>query len=77
MKVHIHLKLYATLSSFAPPFPDTYPVEKGSPIKILLKQLKIPEKNAKLIFVNRVKGNLDSVLQGGERVGIFPPVGGG
>ena len=77
MKVHIHLKLYATLSKFTPPFPDAYPVEKGSTIKTLLKQLKIPENKARLIFVNRVKGNPDAILQGGERVGVFPPVGGG
>lgn len=77
MKVHIHIKLYATLSRFTPPFPDAYPVEKGSTVKLLLKQLKIPEKNAKLIFVNSVKGNPDSILQGGESVGVFPPVGGG
>jgi molybdopterin converting factor small subunit len=32
---------------------------------------------AKLIFINGKKENLESRLYGGERVAIFPPVGGG
>ena len=34
-------------------------------------------KREKLIFINSKKGALSSTLQGGERIGIFPPIGGG
>jgi molybdopterin converting factor small subunit len=37
----------------------------------------MPREKAKLIFINGVKAELTSTLEGGERVGIFPPVGGG
>ncbi len=46
-------------------------------VRILLEQLNIPEEKARLIFIDGVKANLSATLQGGERVGIFPPVGGG
>ena len=42
-----------------------------------MKQLGVPEADIKLIFIDGVKGDLTSSLHGGERVGIFPPVGGG
>jgi molybdopterin converting factor small subunit len=44
---------------------------------MLLQQLDLPENKAKLIFIDGVKAELATVLEGGERIGIFPPVGGG
>jgi molybdopterin converting factor small subunit len=46
-------------------------------VRDLVQQLGIPEIKAKLIFINSVKATLDSVLEDGDRLGIFPPVGGG
>ena len=77
METLIQIKLFATLRQFAPPDADKYRIEPGMSIQNLLKQLGIPEKKAKLVFVNGVKVNLTAVLNGGERVGMFPPVGGG
>jgi molybdopterin converting factor small subunit len=54
-----------------------YPINPGITVGSLLEQLKIPPKKAKLIFIDGIKANLTSTLNGGERVGIFPPVGGG
>jgi molybdopterin converting factor small subunit len=31
----------------------------------------------KIVFIDNVHAELTSILKGGERVGIFPPVGGG
>jgi molybdopterin converting factor small subunit len=73
----IDIRLFAGLQQFNPPTPDAHPIEDGTTIRILLKELNIPEEKAKLLFINGVKSNLDSVIQGGDRVGIFPPVGGG
>ncbi|MGD8660600.1 MAG: hypothetical protein PVH37_11740 [Desulfobacterales bacterium] len=43
----------------------------------LLEELNVPQEKARLIFIDGVKADLSSTLEGGERVGIFPPVGGG
>lgn len=77
MKSHIQIKLFATLQQFMPPSADKYGIDAGTSIRNLLKQLDIPEKKARLIFIDGVKADLSATLKGGERVGIFPPVGGG
>jgi molybdopterin converting factor small subunit len=77
MKIPIQIKLYANLKQFTPPSADNYMVEKGMTIRQLLEKLKIPTDRIRLIFINNVKGELDSILKGEERVGIFPPIGGG
>lgn len=76
-QAYINLKLFATLGKFTPDSADNYPVERGTPVRDLVARLGIPEEKAKLIFIDGVKGELDSLLNGGERIGIFPPVGGG
>lgn len=73
----IDIKLYATLKEFMPTSADQYPIEPGTPLSRLLDQLGIPEEQAKLIFINGIKAEKDVVIFGGERIGIFPPVGGG
>ena len=77
MQLTIELKLFAGLQQFKPQGTETYPIDDGTTIRDLLKTLKIPEEKAKLLFVDGIKADLDVVLHGGERVGIFPPVGGG
>lgn len=77
MNAHIQINLFATLSKFRPAAADQYPITPGTTILNLLDELGIPEKEAKLVFIDGVKRDISSVLQGGERVGIFPPVGGG
>ena len=77
MDTRIELKLYATLSTYTPTNADAINISRGMTIRSLIDQLGIPEEKAKLIFINGVKGNLESSLSGGEKVGIFPPVGGG
>ena len=77
MKSHIQLKLFATLQDFTPPEADKYCIDRGMSISTLLEKLNLPPEKAKLIFVDGVKADLNATLIGGERVGIFPPVGGG
>lgn len=76
-QTYINLKLFANLRRFLPDSAEKYPVTPGISVRSLITGLNIPEEKAKLIFIDGVRGELDSVLQGGERVGIFPPVGGG
>ena len=77
MNSHIQIKLFAGLQSFMPPSGEKYLINPGISIRNLLEQLNIPQEKAKLIFIDGIKANLSSTLDGGERVGIFPPVGGG
>jgi molybdopterin converting factor small subunit len=56
---------------------ENYAIEAGTSIRTLLQQIDIPEDKAKLIFIDGLKVELTTVLKGGERIGIFPPVGGG
>jgi molybdopterin converting factor small subunit len=77
MKATIQIKLFATLREFMPPSSDTFGIEQGISVRELLEQLNLPPDKAKLIFINGVKADLTSTLEGGERIGIFPPVGGG
>jgi sulfur carrier protein ThiS len=74
---HIELKLYATLQMFKPAGGESYPISSGMTVQDLLARLHLPAEKAKLIFIDGAKAELSSRLQGGERVGIFPPVGGG
>jgi molybdopterin synthase sulfur carrier subunit len=44
---------------------------------VVFDQLRIPKDQVKLIFIDGVKEDADVLLHGGERVGVFPPIGGG
>ena len=56
---------------------DRFELDTGATVEHLLDNLDIPVAEAKLVFVNGKKAPLTAVLSDGERVGIFPPVGGG
>ena len=73
----IDLRLFATLQKFNPDTSAAFAISPGATVREVLEQIGVPVEKAKLIFVNGLKKDLDVVLNGGERVGIFPPVGGG
>lgn len=73
----IELRLFASLAAKTPANALDYPVEPGLSVAQLLSQLQVSPAEAKLIFINGVRCDLNAPLAGGERVGIFPPVGGG
>jgi molybdopterin converting factor small subunit len=77
MEATIDLRLFATLQKFSPDSSDAFPITSGTTVRDVLEKINMPVEKAKLIFVDAVKKDLDTVLNGGERVGIFPPVGGG
>lgn len=80
MKVDV--KLYASLARYLPDnsrrhAPRTLEIEKETTIIQLLKHLKVPLKSVKLIFLNGIHATGDEMLNEGDRLGVFPPVGGG
>jgi len=73
----INIKLYATLHKYIPPSAERYAIVPGTTIYQLIDELKIPDGSVKLVFVDGRRVTPDTPLQGDERVGLFPPVGGG
>jgi len=62
--MEIELNLFATLKRFMQ-------------VSELLEQLKIPPDAVKLVFLNGIHANGNETLKDGDRVGAFPPIGGG
>ena len=77
MKENVHIKLFATLADFLPDNAENYAIATGTTVERLISRLGIPLQKAKLVFVNGQKAGLETVLKSGDRLGIFPPVGGG
>jgi len=73
----IELKCYATLAPLNPSNADAFPITPGETVLDVLTRLSIPRDEIKIVFVNGVNVELDNPLADGDRVGVFPPVGGG
>ncbi|MEG6521502.1 MoaD/ThiS family protein [Desulfotomaculum sp. 1211_IL3151] len=52
-------------------------MEENSTTRDIVKQLNIPEEEVFSTLINGLHKTLDTVLQEGDRVAFFPPVGGG
>ena len=73
----IHIHFYATLKRYAPDVDEPYPITPGMSVNEVLIRLHVPLDNIQLIFVNGKKASPKTILKGGDRIGIFPPIGGG
>ena len=74
----VKLNLYATLRKYAGGSPSVeVDVEPGQTVQAMLEQLGVPPDQTRIIFVNNRAAGLSQSLQGGERVGVFPAIGGG
>ena len=77
----IRVRLYANLVQCRPntqagkPFDVELAV--GSTLTDLVDHLKLPREQVKVIFVNGIAVPQDHVIQPGDEIGIFSPVGGG
>ena len=77
MEKQIQLELRATLKRYLPAAPESYNIEVGCRVRDILKQLGIAEYEVNLVFIDGTPANLDSTIEGGDRVTLFPPLGGG
>lgn len=73
----IEIKLFATLAQYLPENGEDFPIDEGETIASLIEKLGVPKKEVTLMFVNSLKVDVDTVLKDKDRVGLFPPVGGG
>ena len=79
--MEIEVRAYATLARFLPvgAVDKTCRIEFDADVSVshILERLGIPEDSVKLIFINGVHAQKTTILTDGDRVGLFPPVGGG
>ncbi len=79
MKIEVHL--FASLAKYLPEDAInktcTIKLSDQSTVADLIKEMKLPDQSIKLIFLNGIHASRTSELNDGDRVGIFPPVGGG
>ena len=79
--MRVNVKLFATLVVYVagaePGISFQVKLPNGSSLSDLMKQLNLPQRETKLIFVNGRMQHPDYQLQDNDEVGIFPPIGGG
>jgi len=79
--MRVWVKLFANLSrhlgDIAAGVPFELEVPKGSTVKDVIVQLKLPPEEVKLAFVNGRACPIDRLLEPDDEIGFFPPVGGG
>jgi molybdopterin converting factor small subunit len=74
----VKFNLYASLRSYSAGKPSIeVDVEPGRTVGQVLADLGIPEAHTRIVFVNNRSSSLSQPLEGGERVGVFPAIGGG
>lgn len=75
------VKLSSTLRRLAPGYDPEQGLRlearKNERVADLLDRLGIPRDRVKVIMVNGVHALPETLLEDGDRVGLFPPVGGG
>ena len=80
-KMRVEVRLYASLEKARPGLkagePFSVELEAATTIKQLVETLGIAPKSIQLTFVNGVVQALDHILASGDRVALFPPIGGG
>jgi molybdopterin synthase sulfur carrier subunit len=79
--MQVRVKLFASLARFSPGGLPGTPFEMHLPdsatVQYMIEKLEIPAEETKVSFVNGLIRDFDWILQQGDEVGIFPPIGGG
>jgi len=75
--MHVAIRCFASLSRFTPPDAEAFSAAPGETVGQLAQRLGIPPVDLKLVFINGAHVELNAKLADGDRVGLFPAVGGG
>jgi len=77
-KINVTVKFFAMLREYGPT-KETISVPENSPIELLFKKYQIPKEAWRTIIIvnGRPHKDLETVLNDGDIVSIFPPIGGG
>ena len=75
--IKIDLQLFVTLFKYQPENNEFLEIQEGTSVGKLILDLGIPKDLVKLIFVNGKRQKTVYELKNNDRLGLFPPVGGG
>ena len=79
--MQIEVRLFASLSKYRqhPLMSQDGLMEIPSSASVghLVDLLDIPRKEVTLIFINGIHATMDTQVNDGDRIGLFPPIGGG
>jgi len=77
----VEVRLYANLRDYYPEIGRddvlTLPLDDHMKVGDLLAKLKAPRKEISMVMVNGKHVKEDQLLKDGDRVGVFPLIGGG
>jgi len=77
----VRVRLFANLVQYRPGAKAGQPFDvelaAGSTLAELIAHLQLPRVQVKVIFVNGIGVSQDYVIQPGDEVGFFSPIGGG
>jgi len=74
----VNVNLYATLRSYVGGSPSVeVDLGPGDTVRQVLDRLGVPPDQTRILFVNNRAATLSQPLQDGDRLGIFPAIGGG
>ncbi|MCF8031100.1 MAG: MoaD/ThiS family protein [Desulfohalobiaceae bacterium] len=74
--MRIWVKCYATLREYQPQN-NVLEVAEGERVETVLQDIGLPQEAAKVVFVNNKHGSLEQMLHEGDKIAVFPAVGGG
>lgn len=75
--MQITVKCFATLNPFQPADEEHYPVSPGETAGDVIRRLGIEPDMVAVLFINGAHAPRDRELIDGDRVSLFPAVGGG
>ncbi len=75
--IFVALNLFVTLTKYHPSPGTNVRIALGTTVAEMIQMLHIPDNGVKLMFINGRKVHPDTELRDGDRLGVFPPVGGG
>ncbi len=79
--MRIRLKLFAGLRALDPRGGQSgggdIEIPQGATVAQALERLEVPPEEDKIILVNGLHAKPETVLKEGDRLSVFPPVGGG
>jgi molybdopterin converting factor small subunit len=80
MHMQVEVRLYATLRRFVASAPDgviAFETPEGSTVSEVIAGLSVDPGEVHILMVNGKSSHPDKVLAEGDRLGLFPAVGGG
>ena len=78
--MRVEIRLFATLKELLPTKNSEgtiIEIDKGAIIDDLVEIYNIPRDITLIIMINGIKKDESYIINDGDRIGIFPPVGGG